>query len=294
MIKPHGIIAAMSTPFFQDETLNETELRHQVDRLIHAGLHGIFALGTNGENYAMDFQEKVRIMEIVIDQAAHRIPIYIGTGCVTTKETVALTQKAAELGADCASVVSPWFAANTQDGLYAHYKAVAECSELPVLIYNMPARTGVNVHYKTLEKLAQLPNIVGIKDSSGNFDNMQRYLETCGGRLSVLSGNDSLILPCLLAGGQGGISGISNVLPERMVEIYTAWEKGNLERAWHVQRSIRPLRDCMAAGNPNSVVKRAAYFVGQNLGPVRAPFDIQDEALDDAIRKALAKIQADA
>lgn len=293
MVKPQGIIAAMSTPFFQDETLNEAELRHQVDRLVDAGLHGIFALGTNGENYAMDFQEKVRIMEIVIDQAAHRIPIYIGTGCVTTKETVALTKKAAELGADCASVVSPWFAANTQDGLYAHYKAVAECSELPVLIYNMPARTGVNVHYKTLEKLAQLPNIVGIKDSSGNFDNMQRYLETCGSRLSVLSGNDSLILPCLLAGGQGGISGISNVLPERMVEIYTAWEKGDLAQAWHVQRSIRPLRDCMAAGNPNSVVKRAAYFVGQNLGPVRAPFDIQDEALDDAIRKALAKIQAD-
>lgn len=293
MVKPQGIIAAMSTPFFQDETLNEAELRHQVDRLVDAGLHGIFALGTNGENYAMDFQEKVRIMEIVIDQAAHRIPIYIGTGCVTTKETVALTKKAAELGADCASVVSPWFAANTQDGLYAHYKAVAECSELPVLIYNMPARTGVNVHYETLEKLAQLPNIVGIKDSSGNFDNMQRYLETCGSRLSVLSGNDSLILPCLLAGGQGGISGISNVLPERMVEIYTAWEKGDLAQAWHVQRSIRPLRDCMAAGNPNSVVKRAAYFVGQNLGPVRAPFDIQDEALDDAIRKALAKIQAD-
>lgn len=291
MIKPQGIIAAMSTPFFQDESLNEAELRNQVDRLINAGLHGIFALGTNGENYAMDFAEKVRVMEIVIDQAAHRIPIYIGTGCVTTKETVELTKVAARLGADCASVVSPWFAANTQNGLYQHYKAVAECSDLPVLIYNMPARTGVNVHYKTMEKLAQIPNIVGIKDSSGNFDNMQRYLEACGDRISVLSGNDSLILPCLLAGGHGGISGISNVLPERMVRIYTAWEEGNLEEAWRVQRSIRPLRDCMAQGNPNSVVKRAAYFVGQNLGPVRAPFDIQDEALDAAIRKALADIE---
>lgn len=294
MIQPKGIIAAMSTPFFPDESLNEAELRNQVERLIGAGLHGIFALGTNGENYAMDFAEKVKIMEIVIDQAAHRVPIYIGTGCVTTKETVALTKKAAELGADCASVVSPWFAANTQDGLYTHYKAVAECSGLPVLIYNMPARTGVNVHYKTMEKLAQIPNIVGIKDSSGNFDNMQRYLETCGDKISVLSGNDSLILPCLLAGGQGGISGISNVLPQRMVRIYTAWEEGNLEEAWKVQRSIRPLRDCMAAGNPNSVVKRAAYFVGQNLGPVRAPFDIQDENLDAAIRKALADIEANA
>lgn len=292
MIRPSGIIAAMSTPFFEDETLNEEELRHQVDRLIDAGMHGIFTLGTNGENYAMDFAEKVRVMEIVIDQAKHRVPIYVGTGCVTTKETIALTKKTAELKADCASVVSPWFAANTQDGLYQHYKAVAEAAQIPILIYNMPARTGVNVHYTTMQKLGQIENIVGIKDSSGNFDNMQRYLEIPNRSFSVLSGNDSLILPCLLCGGQGGISGISNVLPERMVDIYTQWEKGNLEEAWRVQRSIRPLRDCMAAGNPNSVVKRAAYFVGQNLGPVRAPFNISDPNLDAAIQKALAVIAA--
>ena len=292
MIRPSGIIAAMSTPFFEDETLNEEELRHQVDRLIGAGVHGIFALGTNGENYAMDFAEKVRVMEIVIDQAKHRVPVYVGTGCVTTKETVALTRKAAELKADCASVVSPWFAANTQDGPYRHYKAVAEAAQIPVLIYNMPARTGVNVHYTTMQKLGQIENIVGIKDSSGNFDNMQRYLEIPDRNFSVLSGNDSLILPCLLCGGQGGISGISNVLPERMVAIYTQWEKGDLKEAWRVQRSIRPLRDCMAAGNPNSVVKRAAYFVGQKLGPVRAPFNISDPDLDAAIKKALADIEA--
>ena len=292
MIRPSGIIAAMSTPFFEDETLNEEELRHQVDRLIGAGVHGIFALGTNGENYAMDFAEKVRVMEIVIDQAKHRVPVYVGTGCVTTKETVALTRKAAELKADCASVVSPWFAANTQDGLYRHYKAVAEAAQIPVLIYNMPARTGVNVHYTTMQKLGQIENIVGIKDSSGNFDNMQRYLEIPDRNFSVLSGNDSLILPCLLCGGQGGISGISNVLPERMVAIYTQWEKGDLKEAWRVQRSIRPLRDCMAAGNPNSVVKRAAYFVGQKLGPVHAPFNISDPDLDAAIKKALADIEA--
>ena len=292
MIRPSGIIAAMSTPFFEDETLNEEELRHQVDRLIGAGVHGIFALGTNGENYAMDFAEKVRVMEIVIDQARHRVPVYVGTGCVTTKEPVALTRKAAELKADCASVVSPWFAANTQDGLYRHYKAVAEAAQIPVLIYNMPARTGVNVHYTTMQKLGQIENIVGIKDSSGNFDNMQRYLEIPDRNFSVLSGNDSLILPCLLCGGQGGISGISNVLPERMVAIYTQWEKGDLKEAWRVQRSIRPLRDCMAAGNPNSVVKRAAYFVGQKLGPVRAPFNISDPDLDAAIKKALADIEA--
>lgn len=290
MFQPRGIIAALSTPFFPDETLNEAELRNQVERMVAAGVHGIFTLGTNGENYAMDFGEKVRVMEIVIRQAARRVPVYVGTGCVTTRETAALTRKAAELGADCASVVSPWFAASTQEGLYRHYRAAAEAADLPVLVYNMPARTGVNVHYTTMARLAELPNIVGIKDSSGNFDNMQRYLESCGSRISVLSGNDSLILPCLLAGGQGGISGIANVLPEHMVRIYTAWEAGRLEEAWALQRAIRPLRDCMAAGNPNSVVKRAAFFAGQNLGPVRAPFEIQDENLDAAIRQALASI----
>jgi 4-hydroxy-tetrahydrodipicolinate synthase len=196
-----------------------------------------------------------------------------------------------ELGADFASVVSPWFAMNTQEGLYRHYKTVAQESDLPILVYNMPARTGVNVHPNTMQKLNRIENIVGIKDSSGNFDNMQQYLEIPESKLSVLSGNDSLILPCLLAGGKGGISGIANVLPEMMVQIYSAWAAGDLKEAWRVQRSIRPLRDCMAQGNPNSVVKRAAYFVGQNLGPVRAPFDIQDEKLDQSIIKALEMIK---
>ena len=287
---PKGLIAAMSTPFFDDETLNEEELRHQVDRLIDCGIHGIFALGTNGENYTMEFAEKVKIMEIVIDQARHRVPIFIGTGCVTTKETVALSKKAEELGADYLSIVSPWFAQNTQDGLYEHYAAVAKAVNLPIIIYNMPARTGVNVHYKTMEKLAKFENIVGIKDSSGNFDNMQRYLEIPGRKFSVLSGNDSLILPCLLAGGQGGISGLSNVIPEIMISIVTEFEKGNIEKAWEIQRSVRPLRDCMRMANPNSVVKCAAAMVGQNLGPCRAPFNISDDKLKDAIAEALATL----
>ena len=201
---PKGLIAAMSTPFFEDETLNEEELRHQVDRLITAGVHGIFVLGTNGENYTMEFAEKVKVMEIVINQAKYRIPVFVGTGCVTTKETLALSKKAQELGADYLSIISPWFAQNTQEGLYEHFATVAKEVNLPIVVYNMPARTGINIDYKTMEKLAKLKNIVGIKDSSGNFDNMQRYLEIPGRTFSVLSGNDSLILPCLLAGGQGG------------------------------------------------------------------------------------------
>jgi 4-hydroxy-tetrahydrodipicolinate synthase len=287
---PKGLIAAMSTPFYEDETLNEKELRHQVDRLIDAGVHGIFTLGTNGENYTMGFDEKVKVMEIVIDQVRHRVPVFVGTGCVTTKETLALSKKAKEFGAEYLSIISPWFAQSTQENLYEHFSTVAKEVNIPIVIYNMPARTGVNVDYKTMEKLAKFENIVGIKDSSGNFDNMQRYLEIPGRKFSVLSGNDSLILPCLLAGGQGGISGLSNVIPDRMVKIVTEYEKGNIEEAWKLQRSIRPLRDCMQMANPNSVVKCAAGILGENLGPCRAPFNINDENLKQAIVKSLALI----
>lgn len=290
MIYPKGLIAAMSTPFFEDETLNEEELRNHVEVLINAGIHGLFALGTNGENYTMDFSEKVKIMEIVIDQVRHRVPVFIGTGCVTTKETVALSKQAELLGAEYLSIISPWFAQNTQEGLYEHYATVAQEVSLPIVVYNMPARTGVNIHYKTMEKLANFENIVGIKDSSGNFDNMQRYLEMPDRKFSVLSGNDSLILPCLLAGGQGGISGLSNVIPEIMIRIVTEFEEGNFEEAWKVQRSVRPLRDCMQMANPNSVVKCAAAMVGKNLGPCRAPFNIEDDNLKQAIANALATL----
>ena len=285
MFQPHGIIAALSTPFFPDETLNEAELRNQVERMVAAGVHGIFTLGTNGENYAMDFGEKVRVMEIVIRQAARRVPVYVGTGCVTTRETVALTRKAAELGADCASIVSPWFAAITQEGLYRHYRAAAEAADLPVLVYNMPARTGVNVHYTTMARLAELPNIVGIKDSSGNFDNTQRYLESCGSRISVLSGNDSLILPILLFGGRGGVAGCANVFPHTMVEIYEAWAAGDLERAKRVQDSIRIFRSCFKYGNPNTIIKIAAGLLGNPVGDCRRPFcRLSDEGMEQLKR----------
>ena len=290
MIRPSGIIAAMSTPFFEDETLNEEELRHQVDRLIGAGVHGIFALGTNGENYAMDFAEKVRVMEIVIDQAKHRVPVYVGTGCVTTKETVALTRKAAELKADCASVVSPWFAANTQDGLYRHYKAVAEAAQIPVLIYNMPARTGNNIAPETCAELAKIPNIAGIKDSSGNWENLKGYIHaTQGMDFSVLSGNDSLILPALKEGGVGGITAVANIYPETMVSIYRRFLAGDLAGAEEAQNSIAPIRACFKFGNPNTVTKKATNLTGNPVGPCRTPFNyLSDEAVEE-IKRTLAE-----
>lgn len=287
MINIEGIIAAMATPFFEDESINEAALRNQVERHIKAGMNGIFCLGTNGEGYAMDFDEKLRVIRITVEQAAGRVPVYAGTGCITTAETIKLTKKAEELGADCASIICPYFAESSQSALIEHYSAVAAAADIPVLIYNIPARTGMNIDHATVAKLSSVPNIVGIKDSSGNFDNMLRYIEETDDDFAVLSGNDSLILWNLMAGGRGGISGIANILPEVMESIYGYWKAGDLKNARKVQDSIRPIRDCLKLGNPNSIVKRAAHFAGQELGPARAPFNIRDDKIDEILKKTV-------
>jgi len=150
----------------------------------------------------------------------------------------------------------------------------------------LPARTGNNIDYATVRKLAQFENIVGIKDSSGNFDNTLRYIEDTDRRLSVLAGNDSLILWTLLAGGSGAIAGCSNVFPELMVSIYKLWEQGNVEEANKQQMRIRPFRDVMKMGNPNSVVKRAMNLLGYPVGPAREPVSGMNPKIDEALLKA--------
>ncbi len=287
-MKPEGIIAAMVTPMTEDERINEAELRAQVNRQIDAGVHGLFCLGTNGESYILSPAEKLEVIRVVIDENRGRLPVYAGTGCVGTKETIELSRKAGALGVTALSVVSPYFAAISQDELYEHYKALAEAVDLPIVLYNMPARTGNNIEYTTVAKLAQISNIVGIKDSSGNFDNILRYLEaTDNRRFSVLSGNDSLILWTLQAGGAGGIAAMANLFPALMVKIYELWRQGDFAGAKQAQDAIRPIRDCLKLGNPNTVVKKAVNLLGYPVGPCRKPFATLSEKAVAEIRKTL-------
>ena len=288
MLKPKGIITPILTPLTEAGRINEKELRFQVSRLIDSGISGIFALGTNGEVYALSTEEKIEVLNIVIDETKKRVPVYAGTGCIGTDETIALSQKAEQLGADALSIVSPYFVAVSQDDLYRHYSKIAEAVSLPIILYNMPARTGNNIDYTTVRKLTRYENIVGIKDSSGSFDNTLRYIEDTDKRLSVLAGNDSLILWTLLAGGSGAIAGWSNVYPELLVSIYKLWEEGDIEAANRLQASIRPLRDVMRLGNPNSVVKRAMNLLGYPVGPAREPASGNDPKIDEALLKAFA------
>lgn len=284
MFKPYGVITPVLTALDDNEEFNPKAYTDFINHLIDSGVHGIFALGTNGEFYAFSMQEKLEIIKTAVEAARGRVPVYAGTGCVTTKETVELTRAVTRQGGvDCLSVISPYFTAITQDDLFRHYKAVAECTDLPILLYNIPARTGNNIAFQTVKKLAQFENIIGIKDSSGNFDNTLKYIENTDQRLSVLAGSDSLILWTLLAGGAGAISGCSNVFPELMVSIYNLFKEGKIAEANEAQKKIRPFRNVMQMGNPNSVVKRAAQLLGYKVGPARAPSNVENKAIDDAL-----------
>lgn len=288
-IEIKGVIVPLLTPMNDDETINEKELRNQVNRQIESGIHALFPLGTNGEAYILSHEEKEQVLKIVVDEAKGRVPVYGGTGCISTKETIKLSLKAKEIGVDVLSIITPSFAAASQDELYEHYKEVAKAVDLPIVLYNIPARTGNALAPATVEKLSKIPNIVGVKDSSGNFDNMLQYIEKTRYRkdFAVLSGNDSLILWCLLAGGRGGIAGCANVFPSTMASIYDTFIAGNLDKAREIQDSIRSFRDCFKFGNPNTIVKTAVSLLGYPVGKCRKPFCQVPEAGIEAIKKVL-------
>ena len=290
MAEVKGIITALQTPMYDDGSINEKEMRRQSNRQIDAGVNAVFCLGTNGEFYILSREEKIRVMEIYADEVKGRVPVYAGTGCVSTAETIELSQRAKEIGVDILSVITPYFAALNQDELYAHYSELAEAVDLPIVMYNIPMRAGNALAPSTVGKLARNhSNIVGIKDSSGNFNNILGYIaatEDVPG-FSVLSGNDALILYTLMAGGTGGITAIANILPEIMVSIYQNYLKGDIEAAKKAQASIAPIRDCFKYGNPNSIVKCATNLIGQPVGPCRKPFGMVSDEAKKAIMETI-------
>lgn len=286
-----GIIPAIVTPFHDDETLDLDGVRAHTRRMLDAGVHGIFPLGTNGEFFVLDDAEKLQVVEAVAEEVNGAVPIYAGTASISTRDSIRMAKDLKSAGAEILSVVSPYFAAASQEELYRHFATIAEASDLPILLYNIPARTGVSIAPATVARLAQVDGVIGAKDSSGNFDNILQYLEvTDRENFAVISGNDSLILWNLMAGGAGGITGVANVYPATMVAIFEEWKAGNLEEARRVQDSIRPIRNAFRHGNPNTVVKQATNYAGSPVGPCRAPFNYLSE---DALADIRTTVEAD-
>ncbi|MDQ0875250.1 4-hydroxy-tetrahydrodipicolinate synthase [Paenibacillus sp. V4I3] len=271
MLKPAGIIPAMITPFDETQNINESALRQLVRRFIDASVHGLFCLGTNGEFFALTIEEKLRVAEIVIEEAQGRLPIYVGAGCVGTKETAQLAASLEQMGADALSIITPYFLAFTQQELIEHFRTVAEATALPIILYNIPARTGNSLLPRTVMELSKVPNIVGIKDSSGSFDNILQILELCEPDFAVLAGTDSLILPTLMAGGHGAIAATANVFPEVVSSIYDLWMQGKPEEAELSQRKLRALRSAFSLGTLPSVLKEVMNMIGLPAGEPRLP-----------------------
>ena len=285
-----GIITPILTPMKEDESVNLEELCRQVERLIEGGVHGIFPLGTNGEGYILSESEKMEVIEAVVSQVKGRVPVYAGSGCVSTRETIRMSEMAEKLGADVLSVITPSFAAASQKELYDHYLEVAKHVDIPIVLYNIPARTGNKLLPETVAGLAKDVDVItGVKDSSGDWENLKAYIhltKNLNKKFQVLSGNDSLILPCLKEGGYGGIAGCSNVYPHVLSSIYNLFMEGKLWEAEKAQESIASFRAVFKYGNPNTVVKKAVKMLGYPVGDCRRPFNY---LCDDGM-EALAKV----
>lgn len=276
-IQIKGIIPPVITPMNPDESINIPELRNQVERQIAAGVHGIFPVGTNGEAYALTMKEREEVLETVIDQVKGRIPVYAGSGCVTTQETVYLSKRAEALGADALSIVTPYYALASQEELYAHYCEVAKHVNIPIIIYNIPPRTGNKVLPETIARLARdVDVIMGAKDSSGDLENLKAYIAVTrdvGKDFAVLAGNDGNILPCLRSGGAGGVAGRANIWPRTIASIYDHFTAGELEEAERAQEAVKALQRVFKYGNPNTIIKKAVAMLGYPVGDCRRPFN---------------------
>mgnify|MGYP003097559708 FL=1 len=286
-----GIITPILTPMNADESVNLEELRNQIERLIDGGVHGIFPFGTNGEGYILNEKEKEAVLEAAIDQVKGRVPVYAGSGCISTADTIRMSVRAQELGADVLSIITPSFAVASQKELYDHYVEVAKHVDTPIVLYNIPARTGNKLLPETVAKLAKdVDVIVGAKDSSGDWENLKAYIQQTRDLekdFYVLSGNDSLILPSLKEGGFGGIAGCSNVYPHVLSSIYNLFKEGKIEEAEPAQESIASFRAVFKYGNPNTVVKKAVSMLGYPVGDCRRPFNYLCEEGVEALKKVL-------
>ena len=285
-----GIIPAMVTPFDKQGKVSEGGLRKLVDYLIKGGVHGLFPVGSQGEFYALEKEEKKEIMEIVLDQVKGKVSVYAGTGAITTKETITLTKMAQDIGVDAASIITPFFISPTQNELYEHYLAVAKSTSLPLLLYNNPGRTGVSLSTDLVVRLSKVDNIIGIKDSSGDMTSTAEYIRRTGNDFSVLAGRDTLIYGTLLYGGKGAIAATANVAPKLVVEIYEAYVRGDIEQAKKAQAELAPLRLAFSLGSFPVVIKDALELIGIEVGTTRPPIKSLNKDKQEMLRNTLQQM----
>ena len=266
-----GSIVAIVTPFKNDK-VEEKTLRDLIEFQIKNGTSGIVPCGTTGESATLTFQEHDRVIEITVEQVKKRVPVIAGTGSNSTQEAVMLTKHAAQAGADASLQVSPYYNRPTQKGLYQHFKAVADAVNIPIILYNIASRTGVNIEPETIAKLASdCKNIVGVKEASGNLDQMSRIKALCGPNFALISGDDSLTLPILSLGGTGIISVVANIVPKDVADLVSEFQKGNMQKAQQIHYKLLPLIKAVFIETNPIPVKTALGLLGMCEPDLRLP-----------------------
>jgi 4-hydroxy-tetrahydrodipicolinate synthase len=280
-----GVTVALITPFKSGE-VDFAALRQLVDWHVEQGTDCLAPVGTTGESPTLDHDEHERVMAAVVEQARGRIKVMPGTGSNSTREAIRLTRFARRAGADGALMVGPYYNKPTQEGYYRHFAAVAEACELPIVLYNIPGRTGSNILPETVARLAELPAVVGIKEATGSLDQASHIASLCN--LTILSGDDSMTLPLMSIGGRGVVSVVANIVPRDLKALVSAYDAGRTAEAlqWH-RRLFTLSRDLLSVATNPIPLKTAMKLLGRDTGELRLPLCPLDAAGEARIAQTL-------
>jgi 4-hydroxy-tetrahydrodipicolinate synthase len=286
----NGALSAIVTPF-RDGEIDERALRDHIEWQIQSGIDGIVPCGSTGESATLTHAEHDRVIRITIDQTRRRVPVVAGTGSNSTAEAIRLTAAAREMGADGALMLSPYYNKPTQEGIFRHYKMIAAAVDLPILVYNIPGRTGSNIAPETFARLCEIRNIVGIKEASGSMDQISDIRRLCGERLTILSGDDALVVPIMALGGKGVIATISNVMPKEMHDLAAAGLAGDFARAREIHYKMLPLMRALFIETNPIPVKQALSFMGRCANELRMPLCQMSAPAADRLKSAMKELQ---
>lgn len=265
-----GSMVAIVTPFKKDK-LDEKALEKLIEWHIKEGTHAIVPCGTTGEASTLDYEEHYRVIEITVKVVNKRIPVIAGTGSNSTDEAIMITKKAEQLGADAVLSVTPYYNKPTQEGLYRHFKEIADKTGLPIILYNVPGRTSLNMLPQTVARLAEHPRIVGIKEATGDMKQVSELIRLCGKDFAVISGDDFTNLTLLALGGKGFISVTANICPKDVANLFNFWEKGDIQKAREIHFKLEPINKAMFIETNPIPVKTALAMMGKIKEEFRLP-----------------------
>ncbi|MBI1823464.1 MAG: 4-hydroxy-tetrahydrodipicolinate synthase [Nitrospirae bacterium] len=282
-----GVMTAMVTPFDQNGRFDSQIMSQLIDFQIEEGVDGIVPCGSTGESATLNHQEHQEVIAFTIKMAKGRTRVIAGTGSNSTEEAIALTQFAEKAGADAALLTTPYYNKPTQEGLFTHYQKIHEKCRIPLILYNIPGRTGVNMLPETVARLASLERIVAIKEASGSLVQMMEIIRLCGDQINLLSGDDGLTLPVLAIGGKGVISVTSNIFPKALQILVDSFNRGDIQKAREVHYQYLPLHDTMFLETNPIPVKAALFLMGKCPNTLRLPLTPLSDKYLEKMKKVL-------